>query len=415
MSRNGKPSKVRDEEQKSLWAALDEWWFGYGSPEALGLFRIAMAFLAFVSLSMVLIDFHAWYTENGFVPLIASRRFNGDFLRFDPLGLVAHPWVTLAFYLLVMAAALLTCVGLWTRISSIVLALGMIALHHRNLMILHSGDTLMRLCLVYLAVAPSGAACSLDRVIRIWRGLETPAPRLISLWGQRLVQFQVAVLYVTTVWHKWRGTYWRDGTATWYPSQLSEFDRFWVPPFVESETMIKVSTYSTLIVELALGTLVFYRPLRKWVLLAGLAMHAFIEWRYNIPLFQYVMVSTYICFFEGHEVRAWARRVGNYLRRLRLSVHLPAGQRVRPAPAGAFEAMDPLDLVQYEAGSGDWHGTSPSGRRVNPFFGSWIRSVGAFPIGLVPGLWPRLLRGALEDAPTQPAKPQKKPAKGAKR
>jgi hypothetical protein len=280
------------------------------------------------------------------------------------------------------------------------MALGLVSLHHRNGLILHGGDTVMRISALYIALAPSGAACSLDRVIGLWNGKIKPGPVRVSVWVQRLVSYNTALIYFTTFWLKYGyGSHWRDMTATWYPARLHEFDRFPVPGFFNDLPMVYFTTFGTLAVELALGTLVFYRPLRKYVLLAGIGMHAYIDYSMNIPLFSWLMVSLYINFYDGVEVEAWAKNLGLRFARFRAKVFTPVGMRLKPAPAAALDAMDPLDLVVYQSGpSPAWAGEARS-KPVNPFRASLFRSIGAWPIGLVPYLWRRLLNGALETAP----------------
>ena len=293
--------------------------FGYGSPVTMGLFRLVFGGITFLTLVMTMIDWKAWYTETGYIPSAILERWNGDIFRFNLLSGVTNPTVTFVFYLLIVVAALLTTVGLWTRVSSIVLLLGVTSLHHRAPDILHSGDTLIRAMLLYIAVAPSGAAVSLDRYFALKRGLAPEEPPEVSLWPQRMMQIQVAILYLTTVWHKSFGEWWLNGTATWYPINLTEFDRFPVPEFLDKQPFLALTTYGTLLTELALATLVFAKPLRKWVLLCGLILHAGIEYRMNIPMFAFTMTATYLVFYEGREVAAWAERLASryeFLRRL---------------------------------------------------------------------------------------------------
>lgn len=393
----------------NLFRYVDNWFFAKGSPTTLGLFRIVICAIAFINLAMIAIDFDAWYSERGYVPLEISRRYAPDFAygagpfelafplpRINLLaGATNDTWIAV-FYGLTMLAALFAMVGLWTRISTIALALGMISLQHRNLLILHGGDTALREFLLLIAIAPSGAACSLDRFIAVWRGRAPPVPEPISLWGQRLIQFQIALLYFTAVWWKWQGTHWRDGTATYYIHQLHEFDRFWVPSFMDRQPFVALETYGTLFTELALATLVFYRPFRKWVLLAGLAMHGYIEYRFNIPMFAFVTTSAYLCFYDGEETAAWAHRLGQRLKRIHLRVLLPAGWRLAGPKGSAIRNLDPIGVVRYEQGTGaDWEAYSAAGRKREPFSSSWQRSLGALPLGPV---WRRLLLRAAEPA-----------------
>lgn len=152
-----------------------------------------------------------------------------------------------------------------------------------------------------------------------------------------------------------------------------------MPKAVENNIfVIKAGTWSTLILELALGTLVFWKPARKWVLLGGLGMHGFIEYRYNIPLFSMVICTTYIVFFDGEEVEAWARKMGERLKRFRTKLTIP---NLRPGPAAALKAADPLNLIEISSGT-SLEGESTSFWRA---LGAWVLT----PLG-----WKRLVRSA---------------------
>jgi hypothetical protein len=386
-----------------------------------------MSSLIFVNLVMIFVDFDAWFSERGFVPQKTGAMYlppvpvEGNFfsIPFDfhfPIPRInffsgVSDQVSLMMYIVLMAATLLCAFGLWTRLTSIIMALGLVSLHHRNGLILHGGDTVMRIAALYIALAPSGMACSLDRVIGLWRGRIQPGPVRVSVWVQRLVSYNTAIIYFTTFWQKYGyGSHWRDMTATWYPARLHEFDRFPVPPFLNEIPMVYVTTFGTLMVELALGTLVFYRPLRKYVLLAGIGMHAYIDYSMNIPLFSWLMVSLYINFYDGVEVDEWAKTLGLRFNKLRAKIFTPVGMRLKPAPSAALDAMDPLDLVAYIPGTSPAWQAESRDKPVNPFRASLFRSVGAWPIGLVPYLWRRLLNGALETAP-EPSVPQQSRSK----
>ncbi|MBN9501791.1 MAG: hypothetical protein BGO01_06290 [Armatimonadetes bacterium 55-13] len=410
---------MSQEPQKGLRAAighLDRYWFGKGSPTAMGVIRILVGGLAFANFLMLLTDFDAWFTERGYVPqALAVRKmplmpstisvFGHDFSVLNPvprislLDGVTDTRITALVFGITILAAFFTMLGLWTRISTILLAIGIVSIHHRNGFIIHGGDGVLRVMSIYLAMAPCGLACSLDRVIGLWKGKIKGPPLNVSLWPQRLMAYNVALVYFTTFWHKMGGSLWRNGTATWYPARLHEFDRFPVPPFLNDVPMIYLTTYGTLAVELALGTLVFYRPLRKWVLLCGLLMHGFIEYSMNIPLFSFLMCSTYIAFYEGEEVNRWAKRLGERLRRYRCKVFSPARTPLRPGPAAALESLDPFGLVEYSMGKTDgWEAKDHDDKPISAVRASWTRSLGAWPLAWIPGLWARVLNKATSSA-----------------
>jgi hypothetical protein len=131
---------------------------------------------------------------------------------------------------------------------------------------------------------------------------------------------------------------------------LREFERFPVPGFVDQQPFVALTTYGTLAIEVALGTLVFYKPARKWVLLGGILLHVSIEYRFNIPLFGWVMVSTYTAFFSGEEVTAWAKRLGAKWRQWRLEAVYPETPGADPARLRAIQASDAFGLVTFSPG-----------------------------------------------------------------
>lgn len=297
--------------------ALKQWyayWFKYGSPVTMGVFRILMAGLVFINFLMVAPFFNDWLGKFGYTPAWLSAysldgKVNlGGGLALERINLinnVDNPILVGGFYLLATLAALTTCLGLWTRLSSVILAICVVSFHHRYSQILHGGDTVMRVMVLYLAIAPSGAAVSLDRYFARKKGKAPEIPPEVSLWPQRLVAFNCSLIYLTTTWAKWFGQLWKSGDATWYPARLHEFERFPVPSFLNDYPFVKLTSFGTLAVEFSLATLVWFKPLRKWVLLAGIGFHLFIEYSMNIPLFSFLMMSTYVAFYEGEEVAAW--------------------------------------------------------------------------------------------------------------
>ncbi len=283
---------------------LQHWMFGYGSPETMAIIRILFGTLIFINLLMLMNVFEAFFTEKGFVPVAFAERWAEGVPRINVLAGVTDSRITLAVFIITMLGAVCTALGLFTRVSAAVLWLGLTSIHHRTPDLLHSGDTLMRAFALYILVAPSGAVYSLDWLRKFKRTGDGTVPEF-SLWPQRLMAIQVAIVYFTTAWHKWGGNTWREGTATWFTSQLHEFDRFPVPAFMDQQPFVAILTYGTLVVELMLATTVFYKPLRKISLLLGIGLHLGIEYRFNIPLFAFLMIASYASFYEGYEWRAW--------------------------------------------------------------------------------------------------------------
>ena len=121
-----------------------------------------------------------------------------------------------------------------------------------------------------------------------------------------MIQIQSALAYFGTFYWKTLGKTWLDGTALYYSTRLEEFRRFPMPS-LENPLILKLASWSTLFIEFAAGVLVWFRDLRYIVLLLGLCLHLSIEYSMNIPLFQWVIISTYVTFIYPEDLaRAWA-------------------------------------------------------------------------------------------------------------
>jgi hypothetical protein len=235
-------------------------------------------------------------------------------------------WTLAVFGAVGLASASLAA-GFMTRTSAALVFVGLVSLHHRNTVVLNSGDTVFRVLTFLLIFAPAGEVWSVDRWRARRRGAAPPEPPFRAPWAQRLIQIQVTVLYLSTAWWKLLGSAWRDGTAVYYMSRLVEFERFPVPVLFDDLRLIRAVTWGSLATELALGTLVWFPRLRYPVLLAGALLHLGVELTMNIPVFQWLMMAALTTFIPPADVAAVARRV-----RVRLAGSLP-----REVPAGPSE------------------------------------------------------------------------------
>src|SRR5690606_8144951 len=142
------------------------------------------------------------------------------------------------------------------------------SLQTRNHAILNSGDTLMRCMLFLMMFAPTHVKYSVDAWLREKKG--APYSSEISYVSVRLLQLQFSLVYLATTLFKLKGYDWVDGTAVYYTSRLVNFQRVALPVVFDYGFLIKFFTWSALFIEFAMGSLVWIRELRLWVLLAGI-------------------------------------------------------------------------------------------------------------------------------------------------
>ena len=124
------------------------------------------------------------------------------------------------------------------------------------MLMLHSGDTLIRVVAFLLMFAPLGSTLSLDSFIFGKRLKKTARPGLVSWWAPRMIQLQLSALYCITAYWKTVGLSWADGTAVYYALHLFEFRKFPVP---ESSHLwaYAILSWATVAIELSCGILIW--------------------------------------------------------------------------------------------------------------------------------------------------------------
>jgi hypothetical protein len=103
------------------------------------------------------------------------------------------------------------------------------------ILVFNAGDGLIRIMSFLVALAPSGAALSLDQRRRtgtFWSAQER------NLWTLRLMQVYVLVIYLSTALAKLQGETWQNGTAVAYTLRLDDMLILPVPWFVSSRTNV---------------------------------------------------------------------------------------------------------------------------------------------------------------------------------
>ena len=310
--------------------AWEKFFFAPQSPVPIAVFRILYGACVLVTLILLHSDWLDWYGVHGWVSRTTIRTLEPG-IRLDLFALLPQGdrWIS-AFFFVFLGFALLLTVGLWTRISSVVVFLCLASMQERNPFITHGGDTFLRVTGFFLVFAPAGSALSLDRLIRAYRkgeGLEvTPkAP-----WAQRMIQFELALVYIMSCCWKMKGHAWLNGSALYYVTHLHEIQRFPLPGWTQNSAVLKLGSWYTLILEFSLGVLIWFRRFRYPLLLLGLLFHLSLEYAFNLPMFQWDVLTAYVLFIDPADLAL----CGTAGRRLR-DITGQVTKALRPESVGA--------------------------------------------------------------------------------
>jgi uncharacterized membrane protein YphA (DoxX/SURF4 family) len=273
----------------SLW---DRFLFEPESPSPLAVVRIAWGLVAAVWAFTLLPDIDPFLTKGA----LRYDRPRGAG-SWNPLDWIGWDKAPLVACVVLVVAALATAVGYRTRLTSAVAVLLMLSLQRTNPQIFNSGDLVLRVVGLAVALGPSGLVCSVD-ALRARRGRDGPiSPPHRAPWALRLLQLEIAIGYSLSAWAKIRGHTWHDGTALGLAMRISDLHRF-VPPdwLFHQDVLLNLLSWATLAFELSFIFLVWNRRWRPWVLAVGVAFHLGIDLVFDVGFFSVAMWVSYLAF-----------------------------------------------------------------------------------------------------------------------
>ena len=209
---NGSASAGGTSPMSPIEATWTRFWFEPADPRPLALIRMATALLALVLLSSYSADLDTWFGPAGMIPAdpAAAWRSPWGWSLFDLAG--SSGSLRLLFIITAVVLMLLG-VGLATPVVSLAAPIFWASLLHRGPMLAGPADDCVAVLLWCLAIAPSGAAWSLDR----WfRGGPSPSPSIRSRIALGLIQVHAAAISLTSLLAQLKGDVWWDGTAAWW-------------------------------------------------------------------------------------------------------------------------------------------------------------------------------------------------------
>ena len=266
----------------------------------IGVLRILVALILLMSLINDIPFAISYFSDEGV--LSGNTEVLRQEYRFTTLDYFGSPIFVLIFYLILIIFTIMLLLGKYTRFSAIAAFILLSSFHEKNPFVLNSGDTLMRLMLFYLILAPSGKCFSLDARTK------SKESKQVYIWPRRLMQIQLAIVYLFSFLPK-TGETWRGGTAVYYFLANSHFARFNFEFLGNYMGLVSFMTYATLIIELLFPILVWFALTRKYMLFAGVLLQSSILIASNITFFSLIMIVAHLAFIEPETVNRIVNKV----------------------------------------------------------------------------------------------------------
>src|ERR1700682_2182268 len=295
---------------------LRDFWIGSTDLAPLSLFRILYGVQLFNWIWQLYPNLGAFFTDEGILPRRALMVTYAD--RFSLLNVLGPWWQVAIFWALSLVVAALLTIGWRSRLMSFLAFVVVTSFSFRNPLILDGSDFVFRLVPLWMTFSDPGARYSLYALARAARGERTGRGFALPV---RILELQVAWIYLATGLEKMTGTLWPGGLATYYSLQLEHtFGRALAKPIATNDVLARLMTWDTLVFEIGFLPLAML-PSRVTRLLAvamAASLHLGILVLMNVGNFPVIMLSALVLFLPAQWVdefvsgvtsrfRAWLR------------------------------------------------------------------------------------------------------------
>lgn len=318
-------------------ARLREFWLGQIDLAPLALFRILYGVQLFNWFWQLYPNLNAFFTDEGIFPRRQLIAFFPE--RLSLLTVVGEWWQVVIVWAAGCAVALALTVGWRTRLMSFLAFVLIVSFQWRNSLMLDGSDIVFRFIPLWLMFTQAGGLWSID-ALRLGRHASGQGWAL----PVRILELQIAWIYLATGIEKLAGSKWVDGTAAYFALQLEHtFGRWWARPIATQPLLAHLISWSTLVVELGFLplTMIPSRLTRIVAAAAAAGLHFGILVMMNVGNFPVIMLSALVLFLPPAWVRMFVERsMRDVKARLPRTVRLWwdsfvvfAAEQLPPAPA----------------------------------------------------------------------------------
>ena len=303
-----------------IWTRV---WFQDRPATPIEIARIGLGLALLLTYALATPDIFIMWGDEGWLPRKLHGEIVQDPLRQSILYYVSAPWQFMAFHAVFVASCAALAVGWRTSLAKWIVLIGHVSYTHRNPGITYGFDSIAASLLVILCFAPIGRTLSLDRVRQVRRAkrgdLPARPPVPTSQWGfacTRLMQVQMAVLFLISGMEKLRGDEWWEGDAIWRVFVHTDYyngtmlldllaSHFW---------LVNIATYSTILIELAYPFLIWQRATRPFLLALAIFLHVQFGLLMGLFFFSFTMIMGHMSFVSPEWLASlgawWKRRAG---------------------------------------------------------------------------------------------------------
>lgn len=288
---------------------LRSFWLGETDLAPVAVFRILYGLQLFNWSWQLYPNLNAFFTDEGILPRREVIVTYSD--RFSVLNLVGEWWQVALIWALTCAVGLLLAIGWRTRLMCVMAFVLVTGWSWRDPLVLDGSDFVFRLVPLWLAFTAAGELYSIDAFLR-----GTPHSGRGQALQVRVLELQIAWIYLATGIEKVGGLTWIDGTATYYALQLEHtFGRSWAHGIATQPIFYRPFSWGTLVTELGFLPLAMIpsHVTRLIAVIAAGGLQLGILFLMNVGNFPVIMLSALVLFLPPQWVRRFMRDTSSTL------------------------------------------------------------------------------------------------------
>jgi hypothetical protein len=257
-------------------------------PRSIRLGRLALGILLFVDLALRARDLEVFYTDAGVMPRSALHFEAWDSTWSLHALSGSHGWTALLFTL-AAGAAVAIAAGWHPRIALVLSWLLATSLHARNPLLRDGQDDLFRVLLFWFIFLPTASPAS---------AAPAAPPRRVVSMGTAGYILQLCLIYWVGVAAKLGSPWWSEGSAVFNVLSMRRYQLGLAPRFLEFPGLLRTVTHGVHALELLLPILLFIPrrqvELRKFVVIAFVALHLSFALFLNLGVFPYLSAASWL-------------------------------------------------------------------------------------------------------------------------
>ncbi|MFL5752109.1 MAG: hypothetical protein ACJ76F_01780 [Bacteroidia bacterium] len=200
-------------------------------------------------------------------------------------------------YYLFFAFQLVACVcgflNILPRICAVVVWFTTINLNNRTYLMNTGGEQLLNIMLFYLMFISSS------------RKKRTELFTILDNTFIVACKMQLILVYALSALYKLLQPEWLNGNALFYVLHMDEFTSPFLRNISENRIVIMVLTYFSLLYQVLFPLLIFFKKLKKPLILCGIALHLGIAFGVGLMNFSLIMICCYLLFVNEEQAKRW--------------------------------------------------------------------------------------------------------------